>query len=41
VRQQKKTMNTKRNIKEIAPYLADDFVDIEEPIFDTQQCILT
>ena len=29
-------MNTKRNIKEIAPYLADDFVDMEEPIFDTE-----
>jgi len=29
-------MNNKRNIEEIAPFLADDFVDIEEPIFDTK-----
>jgi len=35
VRQLKKPMNTKRNIKEIAPLLADDFVDLEESIFDT------
>ncbi len=29
-------MTKKRNIKEVAPYLADDFIDIEEPIFDTE-----
>ena len=29
-------MNTKRNIKEIAPLLADDFIDLEESIFDTE-----
>ena len=29
-------MNTKRNIKEIAPFLADDFLDLEEPIFETE-----
>jgi len=29
-------MNTKRNIKEIAPLLADDFVDLEKSIFDTE-----
>jgi len=28
-------MNYKKNIKTIAPFLADDFVDLDEPIFDT------
>ena len=35
MRQLNEPMNTKRNIKEIAPLLADDFVDLEESIFDT------
>ena len=29
-------MNTKRNIKDIAPLLADDFIDLEQSIFDTE-----
>lgn len=29
-------MTTKRNIKETAPFLADDFIDLEESIFDTE-----
>jgi hypothetical protein len=28
-------MTEKRNIQRIAPFLADDFVDLDEPIFDT------
>ena len=28
-------MTDKRNIQTIAPFLADDFVDLDEPIFDT------
>jgi len=28
-------MTEKRNIQTIAPYLADDFVDLDEPIFNT------
>ena len=30
-------MNDKRNIQTIAPFLADDFVDLEESIFDTEE----
>jgi hypothetical protein len=30
-------MNDKRNIQTIAPFLADDFVDLDEPIFDTDK----
>jgi hypothetical protein len=30
-------MNDKRNIQTIAPFLADDFVDLDEPIFDTDR----
>ena len=30
-------MTEKRNIQTIAPFLADDFVDLEEPIFDTDK----
>jgi len=29
--------NDKRNIQTIAPFLADDFVDLDEPIFDTDK----
>ena len=30
-------MNDKRNIQIIAPFLADDFIDLDEPIFDTDK----
>src|SRR5258708_36528340 len=30
-------MSEERNIKTIAPFLADDFIDLEEPIFDTDK----
>jgi len=30
-------MTEKRNIQTIAPLLADDFVDLDEPIFDTNK----
>lgn len=30
-------MNIKRNIQTIAPFLADDFVDLDESIFDTEE----
>lgn len=30
-------MNDKRNIQTIAPFLADDFIDLDEPIFDTDK----
>lgn len=30
-------MNEKRNIQTIAPFLADDFIDLEKPIFDTNK----
>jgi hypothetical protein len=30
-------MNDKRNIQTIAPFLADDFVDLEESIFETEE----
>jgi len=30
-------MNDKRNIQTIAPFLAGDFVDLEQPIFDTDK----
>ncbi|WP_194778642.1 hypothetical protein [Pararhodonellum marinum] len=30
-------MNDKRNIQTIAPFLANDFVDLDEPIFDTDK----
>jgi len=30
-----KRMTEKRNIQTIAPLLADDFIDLDEPIFDT------
>jgi|SRR5690554_750990 len=30
-------MSEKRNIQNIAPFLADDFIDLEEPIFDQDE----
>jgi hypothetical protein len=30
-------MNTKRTIQAIAPFLADDFVDLDKPIFNTDE----
>ena len=30
-------MNNKRNIQTIAPFLADGFIDLEKPIFDTDE----
>jgi len=32
-----KQMSEKRNIQNIAPFLADDFIDLEEPIFDQDE----